>query len=113
MLTLTQYAAIFVDAVQADSRDAFVSDWSLSSVWGDPPEAEIPQSRIDALRSLWRAANYSIGEMCQFAAISKTELSQIAFIPYRTVMNWSADDSKIPIRDRYLILRLLKLLPEL
>lgn len=31
------------DALTAQNREAYVSDWSLSPVWGDDPEADAPQ----------------------------------------------------------------------
>ena len=34
--------------------DAFVSDLALSSVWGDGPNDEIPQERVEWLRRLWK-----------------------------------------------------------
>lgn len=44
---------LFFDALNRADRDAYVSDWALSSVWGDDPEAEIPAARIETLGQLW------------------------------------------------------------
>ena len=114
MLKLTDYAALFTEAIASDNRQAFVSDWSLSSLWGDPPDREdIPQSRIDFLDQLWIVSGWSVSEICFHAAISIRELEKITLTPYRTLMRWNADSEKFFPRDRYLTLSHLGLLPKL
>ena len=63
-MTDKQFCTLFVAALAAD-RDAFVSDWSLSSVWGDAPDADIPADRIDTLARLWDAAHLTIRDIRQ------------------------------------------------
>ena len=33
--------------------DEFVSEWALSGIWGDAPDTDIPQQRIDWLNALY------------------------------------------------------------
>lgn len=106
-------AMLFGEAAQTDDRDAFVSDWALSSFWGDPEDAEIPAERIEMLRWLWRLAHMDIGEICCFAKISMTELSQRTLIPYRTLQNRAGGHAQFRTADRYLLLHFLGLLPDL
>ena len=65
MTTDKLFFTLFGDAITSPDRDAFVSDWSLSSVWGDAPDADIPADRIETLGQLWDAADSS-------AAIAQT-----------------------------------------
>ena len=82
------FCTLFAAALTAADRDAFVSDWSLSSIWGDAPDADIPVGRIDLLARLWDAAHLTIRDIRQH-----TDLSQAAFatrycIPTRTLEDW-------------------------
>lgn len=114
MLTLTQLAALFTEAIATDNRQAFVSDWALSSLWGDPPDREdIPQSRIDFLDRLWIVSDWGISEICFHARISIRELEAITLTPYRTLMRWNSEPEKFSPRDRLLTLSHLGLLPRL
>lgn len=114
MLNPIDYAALFTEAVSTDNRQAFVSDWSLSSLWGDPPDREdIPQSRIDFLDQLYAAAHWTVTDICDQAGITVRKLEAITLTPYRTLMRWNADTDKFPARDRYLTLSHLGLLPRL
>lgn len=90
------FYTLFAEALASPDRDAFVSDWSLSSVWGDAPDADIPADRIDTLQRLWDAAHLTIRDIR-----SATGLSQAAFalrycIPRRTVENWESGASSCP-----------------
>lgn len=113
-LTLAQYAELFAEAVATDDPTAYLSDWALSSMWGDPADrCEIPDSRIAFLRHLWEASGWSVSEICYHARITMVELSQISLVPYRTLQRWAADSEKFAARDRYYLLHLLGLLPKL
>ena len=114
MLNPIDYAALFTEAVSTDNRQAFVSDLSLSSLWGDPPDREdIPQSRIDFLDQLYAAAHWTVTDICDQAGITVRKLEAITLTPYRTLMRWNSEPEKFFPRDRYLTLSHLGLLPKL
>lgn len=93
-------AALFADAADRTDRDAFVAAHSHTA---DP----------DKLKHFWRTAHYSVGEICQFAAVSLSELSQRSLVPYSTLQRWAYDDEKFTVRNRYYLLILTGLLPDL
>lgn len=110
-------AELFARAAEADDRDRFVLDyisvytpeWVVQhpEYWGDDSGLR------DQLKQLWRAAHYSVGEICQFAALSMMQLSQMSLTPYRTLQRWAGDDEKFSPRERYYLLTLTGLLPDL
>ena len=95
-MTDKQFQTVFLDALSVPDRDAFVSDWALSSAWGDDPDAEIPGDRLDQLGEIWDVEHLSIRDIR-----AKTGLSQAAFavrycIPVRSVENWESGSRACP-----------------
>ena len=90
------FSAIFSDALAASDRDAFVSDWALSSAWGDAEDAEIPQDRIEVLGSIWDAAHLSIKDIRAAAGLSRPAFAEHLLIPYRTVQDWELGNRTCP-----------------
>lgn len=82
------FSLLFQEAIHAQSRDDFVSDWSLSSIWGDDPDAEIPADRPDQLGSIWDAAHRSVREIAALAGLSQRKLAERFCIPTRTIEDW-------------------------
>ena len=79
------FCTLFAAALAAADRDAFVSDWSLSSVWGD---ADIPADRIDLLARLWDAAHLTIRDIRQHTGLSQAAFATRYCIPTRTLEDW-------------------------
>lgn len=104
------FSNLWADALTTTERDAYVSDWTLSSIWGDDPESDIPQDRIDYLGRIWDVAHMSVREICKVAKMSQVALAQRFCIPYRTVQNWCGDVSKCPGYVRLMMARLLNLI---
>lgn len=71
-------------------KDAFVSDWALSSIWGDNPESEVPVERIEILSDIWTAAHRSIKDIAADAGLSLRQLAYKYAIPQRTIEDWSS-----------------------
>ena len=95
-MTDKQFLALFSDAIGINDRDAYVSDWALSSIWGDADDADIPPQRIEDLGAIWDVAHLSIRDIRR-----RTGLSQVGFatrycIPRRTVESWEAGDRSCP-----------------
>lgn len=88
MTTDKLFYTLFGEALASPDRDAFVSDWSLSSVWGDAPDADIPADRIDALQRLWDAAHLTIRDIRQHTGLSQAAFATRYCIPTRTLEDW-------------------------
>lgn len=88
MTTDKLFYTLFGDAITSPDRDAFVSDWSLSSVWGDVPYADIPAGRIDLLARLWDAAHLTIRDIRQHTGLSQAAFATRYCIPTRTPEDW-------------------------
>ena len=82
------FYTLFAEALTSPDRDAFVSDWSLSSVWGDAPDADIPADRIDTLARLWDAAHLTIRDIRQHTGLSQAAFATRYCIPTRTLEDW-------------------------
>lgn len=89
------FCTLFAAALAAD-RDAFVSDWSLSSVWGDAPDAAIPADRIDTLARLWDAAHLTIRDIRQHTGLSQVAFATRYCIPTRTLEDWERGARSCP-----------------
>lgn len=82
------FCALFAAALTAADRDAFVSDWSLSSAWGDALDADSPADRIDLLARLWDAAHLTIRDIRQHTGLSQAAFATRYCIPTRTLEDW-------------------------
>ena len=69
------FFSLFSAALSSSDRDAFVSDWSLSSVWGDAPDADIP-------------AHLTIRDIRQHTGLSQVAFATRYCIPTRTLEDW-------------------------
>lgn len=105
MMTDKLFYTLFGDAIASPDRDAFVSDWSLSSVWGDAPDADIPADRIDTLARLWDAAHLTIRDIRQHTGLSQATFATRYCIPTRTLEDWERGVRNCP---NYLRLLLAK-----
>ena len=90
------FRELFVSAIEITDRDAYVSDWALSSAWGDAPEAEIPAARIEALGHLWDAAHLTIRDIRAHTGLSQATFAVRYCIPRRTIENWESGDRQCP-----------------
>lgn len=87
-MDIKTFYLIFGDAIASNDRDAFVSDWSLSSIWCDGPDTEIPADRPDQLGSIWDAAHRSVREIAKLSGLSQRKLAERFCIPYRSIEDW-------------------------
>lgn len=95
-MTDKQFSALFGGALADKDRDMYVSDWALSDIWGDPPDAEIPKDRIKSLIALWDVAHITIREIRAATGLSQVAFAQRFCIPRRTVENWESGASACP-----------------
>lgn len=105
-MTDHQFSILFAEALTSANRDAYVSDAALSTIWGDDPDAEIPEERIRQLGELWDAAHTPVREICRRAGLTQRALALRFLIPERTVSNWSRNTSQCPDYTRLMLLQL-------
>lgn len=95
-MTDKQFSTLFGGALADKDRDMYVSDWALSDIWGDLPDAEIPEDRIKSLIALWDVAHITIREIRAATGLSQVAFAQRFCIPRRTVENWESGASACP-----------------
>lgn len=83
-----QYNLCITEAQSYTDRDAYISDMALSSVWGDSPDAQIPQDRLEQLGSIYDAVHRSVKDIAAAAGLSVRAMAIRFCIPQRTVENW-------------------------
>lgn len=96
-MTLMQHRFAVSEAANYTDIDAYISDLSLSSEWGDDETADIPVERIDALRQIWTACRRSVKEIAADAGLSQRKLAERFCIPYRTMENWGSGSRECPL----------------
>ena len=86
-MTDKQFYSIFTDAISDDgaSREAFVSDWALSSIWDDDDTRDIPDERITEIGDIWDVAHLTICDIRQYADLSQAKFATRFCIPRRSI----------------------------
>lgn len=90
------FYTLFAEAIATADRDAFVSDWSLSSAWGDTPDVDIPADRLDMLGQLWDVAHLTIKDIRAHTGLSQAAFATRFCIPRRTVEDWERGARSCP-----------------
>lgn len=77
--------------------DAYISDLSLSTVWGDDPELDIPANvladRTVWLIRLWHIANDPVKQL--LGGRTMAQAAEELCMPYRTLQQWCSGDRPI------------------
>lgn len=76
-------------------RDTWLSDVSLSSIWEDELDAEIPPERLEALEHLWDAVHLPMRDL--LSPLTPTQASRKYYIPVRTLQDWYAGVRSCPV----------------
>lgn len=106
-MTNKQYHFCVTEAANYKDMDAYVSDLALSSIWEDD---NLPDSRRQALRSVYAATNRSIREIVSAAGMTQAAFAEAFCIPLRTVENWCTGCRECPLYTRLMIQKCLGLL---
>lgn len=110
-MTGKQLRTLWEDALLSTDRGAFVSDWALSSLWGDQPDAEIPSQRLAQIGDVWDAAHRSARHIASAAGLSQRQLAERFCIPYRTMEDWCGARRTPPDYVRLMMQMCLGLIP--
>ena len=92
-MTNQQFITCVSETQNYADRDAYISDLSLSSMWGDSEDAPVPEQRIADLGQIWDAAHRTIRDIAAAAGTSVRQLAMRYAIPRRTAEDWSAGQS--------------------
>lgn len=79
---------LWTDALASSDRDAYVSDWTLSTAWGDSEDADIPTDRIAQIGRIWDAAHTTVRDLVAASGLSQAAFATRYCIPRRTVEDW-------------------------
>lgn len=101
------YQTICEDALTANDRDAFVSDWALSSASGGDPDRE----RIEMVGAIYDAMHRSVRDIAAAAGLSQRKLAERFMIPYRTMESWCGGQRSCNDYTRIMMQQLLGLMP--
>ena len=95
-MTDKQFYSIFSDALsnESASREAFVSDWALSSIWDEGQD--IPEDRIAEIGDIWDVAHLTICDIRQHTGLSQAKFATRFCIPRRSVEDWESGARKCP-----------------
>lgn len=93
-MTDQQFYTIFGAALTDQDRNAFVSDWALSSIWED--DEDIPPERIDELTHIWDAAHMTICDIRQHTGLSQAKFATRFCIPRRSIEDWESGARRCP-----------------
>lgn len=108
-MTDTQFNFCVRETVNYTDLDAYVSDLSLSTIWGDKDGISDASIRF-ALRSIYTAVNRTPKEIVAASGLSQAAFSERYCIPKRTVENWCSGARECPIYTRLLLQRVEGLL---
>lgn len=96
-MTDKQFYSIFSDALsnESASREAFVSDWALSSIWDDDGQ-DIPENRIAEIGNIWDVAHLTICDIRQYTGLSQAKFATRFCIPRRSIEDWESGARHCP-----------------
>lgn len=109
-MTYKEFYFCVAEAANYASRDAYISDLALSTIWGDPEDAPIPEARLETLGQIWDACRRTVKQIAADSGLSCRKLAVRFCIPYRTVENWSAGERECPLYTRLMMQECLELL---
>lgn len=108
-MNLKQYQVCIRELPNYADADAYVSDLSLSSIWGDAQEPATPEERIRQLQAIYKAASITVPEISQSAGLNITQMSARFSVPYRTMQDWFSGARSCSLATRLMMLECLGL----
>ncbi|HIS51949.1 MAG TPA: helix-turn-helix transcriptional regulator [Candidatus Onthomonas avicola] len=88
-MTDKTFYTLFGAAQKAKDRDAFASDWALSTIWDDGPERS-PEELFETCGRVWDLAHLTIRDIREHLGLSQIAFATRFCIPRRTVEGWEA-----------------------
>lgn len=91
-------------------RDTYISDLALSSMWGDAPESEVSQERIDLLGRIHDAAHMTAADLVRASGLTRRDFAMLYGIDYSTLTKWCRGERPMPNHVHVMLVRLLNLI---
>ena len=105
-MTDKQFNAAFTAALSSPDRDAFVSDWALSSLFAGADEAApVDPALVEELGQVWDVAQMPMADIRAATGMTQASFEARWCIPRRTWENWEAGVTKCPPYVRLLLLQ--------
>lgn len=94
-MTDRQFNTIFSAALDDGDREAFASDWALSTIWGEDDTADGDEliNRTALMGRVWDIAHLTTADIRRYLGLSQSEFAMRFCIPRKTVINWEHRDS--------------------
>lgn len=102
-MTDDQFYTLWTEALTSEDRASYVSDWCLSSIWGDGEDAAVPDTRPEELGKLWDAAHLSVRAIRESTGLTQAAFAQRFCLPKRTLENWEGGQRSCPDYVRLLL----------
>lgn len=109
-MTQEQYYFAVTEAAEYPDLDAYLSDVAMSTVWGNDPDAPIPQQQLDDLTAIFAAVHRTPREILDLTGLSQASFAQRYVIPRRTFQDWLLGNRTCPLYLRLLVQQSLGLL---
>ena len=111
-MTDKQFYIVWGEALKSSDRDVYISEWSTSSIWGQPEDlSDNGLLEIAAkLGNIWDVAHMSVKDLCKAAGMTQAAFAQWRCIPKRTVENWCGGQRGCTDYDRLMMAELLGLI---
>ena len=84
-MTDKTFCTIYSAALESTDRDAFCSDWSLSSVF---PGTSDPLQNFKICATVWDLAHLTVSDVRAHTCLTQAAFSTRFCIPLRTLQNW-------------------------
>lgn len=102
-MTCELYNNLVEEAVKDDDRDAYISDWSMSTAWGAPaPDAEWMQ-RIETLERIWDAVHLAPKDIRAATGLTQVRFALRFGMSCRAVQEWDSGRTECPIYVKLLL----------
>lgn len=102
-MTCELYNTLVNEAVKDDDRDAYISDWSMSTVWGAPAPDDEWMQRIETLGRIWDAVHLTIKDIRAATGLTQTRFALRFGMSFPAVQGWEYNKRVCPIYVRLLL----------
>ena len=82
------FSTIWAAALDNNNREAFISDWALSSIWADEADDDALTVRADQCGRIWDLAHMSVADIRHTTGLSQSRFAEAFCIPHKTVIKW-------------------------
>lgn len=95
-ITDQQFHVLFSDALESIDRDAFISEWAMSSLWGDSEGHKLSAKHLNTIGVVWDAAHTTIRDIRNVTGLSQAGFGIRFCTPCRTIEDWEAGRRSCP-----------------